>query len=97
MVSRCGRGGMAELEAPAGQGRRVLIVVENLPVPFDRRVWLECQALRARGYEVSVICPQGPGGATGYYFRTARRWRSCDPPTCCSCRCTISRRAPAHG
>ena len=24
---------------------RILIVVQNLPVPFDRRVWLECQAL----------------------------------------------------
>jgi glycosyltransferase involved in cell wall biosynthesis len=42
-------------------GRRVLIIVQNLPVPLDRRVWLECQALRAQGYEVSVICPQGPG------------------------------------
>jgi glycosyltransferase involved in cell wall biosynthesis len=38
----------------------VLIVVQNLPVPLDRRVWLECQALRAAGYEVSVICPKGP-------------------------------------
>lgn len=39
----------------------VLIIVENLPVPLDRRVWLECQALVARGYRVSVICPKGPG------------------------------------
>ncbi|TDC53146.1 glycosyltransferase WbuB [Jiangella ureilytica] len=39
----------------------VLIVVQNLPVPLDRRVWLECQALLARGYRVSVICPKGPG------------------------------------
>jgi glycosyltransferase involved in cell wall biosynthesis len=39
----------------------VLIIVQNLPVPLDRRVWLECQALVARGYEVSVICPKGPG------------------------------------
>jgi glycosyltransferase involved in cell wall biosynthesis len=39
----------------------VLIVVQNLPVPLDRRVWLECQALVASGYEVSVICPKGPG------------------------------------
>jgi glycosyltransferase involved in cell wall biosynthesis len=36
-----------------------LIVVENLSVPFDRRVWQECQALRDAGYEVSVVCPQG--------------------------------------
>ena len=39
----------------------VLIIVQNLPVPLDRRVWLECQALLARGYRVSVICPEGPG------------------------------------
>lgn len=39
----------------------VLIIVQNLPVPLDRRVWLECQALAANGYEVSVICPKGPG------------------------------------
>jgi glycosyltransferase involved in cell wall biosynthesis len=38
---------------------RALVVVENLSVPFDRRVWQECQALRDAGYEVSVICPQG--------------------------------------
>ena len=33
--------------------------MQNLPVPFDRRVWLECQALVARGYEVRVVCPKG--------------------------------------
>ena len=38
---------------------RALIVVENLSVPIDRRVWQECQALNQAGYEVSVICPQG--------------------------------------
>jgi glycosyltransferase involved in cell wall biosynthesis len=38
--------------------RRVLIIVENLPVPFDRRVWLEATALRDAGYEVTVICPR---------------------------------------
>jgi glycosyltransferase involved in cell wall biosynthesis len=42
-------------------GRHVCIVVQNLPVPFDRRVWRECQALRAAGYEVSVVCPKGKG------------------------------------
>lgn len=41
--------------------RRILIVVENLPVPLDRRVWLESQALVAAGYQVSVICPMGRG------------------------------------
>jgi glycosyltransferase involved in cell wall biosynthesis len=42
------------------QRRRILIIVENLPVPFDRRVWAEAQSLRRAGYEVSVICPRGP-------------------------------------
>ncbi len=42
-------------------GRSICIVVQNLPVPFDRRVWLECQALQAAGYEVSVVCPKGKG------------------------------------
>ena len=45
----------------AGRKRRVLIIVENLPCPFDRRVWQEAQALRAHGYEVSIICPTGRG------------------------------------
>jgi glycosyltransferase involved in cell wall biosynthesis len=39
--------------------RHALILVENLSVPFDRRVWQECLALREHGWEVSVICPQG--------------------------------------
>jgi len=39
--------------------RRVLIIVQNLPVPFDRRVWLECQALVSAGYRVAVVCPKG--------------------------------------
>jgi glycosyltransferase involved in cell wall biosynthesis len=41
--------------------RRVLIIVQNLPVPFDRRVWLEACALRDAGYRVSVVCPKAPG------------------------------------
>ena len=41
--------------------RRVLIIVQNLPVPFDRRVWLECQALVSSGYRVAVVCPKGSG------------------------------------
>ncbi|AIG80171.1 Hypothetical protein AJAP_36865 [Amycolatopsis japonica] len=38
---------------------KALILVENLSVPFDRRVWQECQTLRDAGWEVHVICPQG--------------------------------------
>ncbi len=47
--------------ASAGKPRRVLIIVENLPVPFDRRVWHEATTLKAAGYEVSVICPVDKG------------------------------------
>ncbi len=42
-------------------GNAVLIIVENLPVPLDRRVWQESKALRDAGYEVVVICPQMRG------------------------------------
>ena len=45
---------------PGAAGPHVLIIVQNLPVPLDRRVWLECAALVQRGYAVSVICPMGP-------------------------------------
>ncbi|WET80182.1 glycosyltransferase family 4 protein [Amycolatopsis sp. QT-25] len=38
---------------------KALILVENLSVPFDRRVWQECQTLRDAGWDVHVICPQG--------------------------------------
>lgn len=40
---------------------RVLILVENLPVPLDRRVWQEACALRDLGHEVTVICPRMRG------------------------------------
>ncbi len=43
----------------AGKQRKVLIIVENLPVPFDRRVWQEAMTLQQAGYQVVVICPQG--------------------------------------
>jgi hypothetical protein len=45
-----------------GQLRRVLILVENLPSPFDRRVWQEACTLRDAGYVVSIIFPSGSGG-----------------------------------
>ena len=41
--------------------RKVLVIVENLPSPFDRRVWQESTTLRDAGYEVSIICPTGKG------------------------------------
>lgn len=54
--------------ARRGVGRRVLIVVENLPVPFDRRVWAEATTLAAHGYTVSVISPKGKGFVADYEF-----------------------------
>src|SRR6187455_1157969 len=45
--------------APGRPG--VLIIVENLPCPFDRRVWQEALALTANGYDVTIICPKGRG------------------------------------
>ncbi len=61
---------MASTGKPAtdqrGRGRRILIVVENLPVPFDRRVWAEATTLAAHGYTVSVISPKGKGFEAEY-------------------------------
>jgi glycosyltransferase involved in cell wall biosynthesis len=45
----------------------VCIIVENLTVPLDRRVWKEACALRDAGYRVSVICPKGKGVFTAGY------------------------------
>ncbi len=46
--------------------RKILIIVENLPVPFDTRVWQEATTLAANGYTVSVICPKGKGYVAEY-------------------------------
>lgn len=46
--------------------RRVLIIVENLPLPFDRRVWQEATTLHRAGYQVSIICPTGKGSEKKY-------------------------------
>jgi len=53
---------------PAGAlaGRKILIVVENLPLPFDRRVWQEARTLTAAGAQVCVICPTGKGFTKRY-------------------------------
>jgi len=56
------------MSASPGEARRgrVLILVENLPVPFDRRVWLESKALTRAGWLVSVICPKGGAWTADY-------------------------------
>src|SRR5205823_4436303 len=52
--------GMLAVTKPESS-RRVLIIVENLPVPFDRRVWAEATTLKDAGYAVAVICPKARG------------------------------------
>jgi glycosyltransferase involved in cell wall biosynthesis len=42
-------------------GKRILFIVENLPSPFDRRVWQEVNALKEKGAAISIICPVGKG------------------------------------
>ena len=56
-----------EPPATGSKSISVCIVVENLPVPTDRRVWSEACALRDAGYLVSVICPKGKKSATNSY------------------------------
>ena len=45
----------------ASAGKRILFIVENLPSPFDRRVWQEATTLHQNGYQVFIICPTGKG------------------------------------
>lgn len=46
--------------------RKVLIIVENMPVPQDFRVWKEARSLREAGYRVTVLCPKGKGATHTY-------------------------------
>lgn len=56
-----GNGRSPKVRPGAARSPHVLIVVQNLPVPLDRRVRLECLALIEAGYRVTVICPKGTG------------------------------------
>jgi glycosyltransferase involved in cell wall biosynthesis len=47
-------------------GKHILMVVENLPLPFDRRVWQEANTLKESGAEVSIICPKMKGYTKSY-------------------------------
>jgi glycosyltransferase involved in cell wall biosynthesis len=62
-------------EAGSGRAKRVLIIVQNLPVPFDRRVWLECKALVAAGYDVTVVCPKGKNDPAYEVIDTVRIYK----------------------
>lgn len=48
--------------------KKALIIVENMSVPFDPRVWKEATSLHQNGYEVSVLCPRGRNHERGYEF-----------------------------
>jgi glycosyltransferase involved in cell wall biosynthesis len=64
----------------------VCIIVENLPVPVDRRVWQEARALHEAGYRVSVICPKARGfelsreTREGIEIYRYRAWEASSPP-----------------
>ncbi len=58
----------------------ILILVQNLPVPFDRRVWMEAQSLRTAGYDVSVVSPAPPGEEPHQVIDGVRVRRYPQPP-----------------
>lgn len=67
--------------AALSPNRRILILVENLPVPLDRRVWLEATTLVQAGYEVNVICPTGRGWDKSFeIIENVHIWRYPEPP-----------------
>jgi len=47
--------------------KRLVLLVQNLPVPFDRRVWQEATSLQSQGYDVTVICPSNDGHPAGSF------------------------------
>jgi glycosyltransferase involved in cell wall biosynthesis len=47
-------------------GKHILIIIENLPAPFDRRVWQEASSLKKQGADVSIICPKMKGYSDSY-------------------------------
>jgi len=46
--------------------KKILIIVENISVPFDDRVWKEATTLQRNGYEVTVLSPRGQGYVRGH-------------------------------
>lgn len=46
--------------------KKVLIIVENIPVPVDIRVWQQAVSLQASGYEVTVLCPRRKDWQQGF-------------------------------
>ncbi|NOT33781.1 MAG: glycosyltransferase family 4 protein [Candidatus Eisenbacteria bacterium] len=64
-----------------GSPGRVLHLSENLTLPFDRRVWMELNALKDAGYSVAAICPAGERWAAGHEVLDGIEiWRYPPPP-----------------
>ncbi|HTR97558.1 MAG TPA: glycosyltransferase family 4 protein [Candidatus Acidoferrales bacterium] len=64
-----------------GSPGRVLHLSENLTLPFDRRVWLELNALAAAGWQVTAICPMGESGTEPFeVLNGIEIWRYPPPP-----------------
>jgi glycosyltransferase involved in cell wall biosynthesis len=59
---------MGRFRRDVSVSKKVLIIVENLPVPMDFRVWKEARSLRDAGYEVVVLCPRSKSAKEGYEF-----------------------------
>lgn len=57
-----------------------LIIVQNLSVPYDRRVWLECNSLIAAGFDVSVICPRAKDDSKKESLNNVKIYRYAPPP-----------------
>jgi glycosyltransferase involved in cell wall biosynthesis len=60
---------------------RIAILVQNLPVPFDRRVWQEARTLAAAGADVTVICPGDERHPAGTFEIEGVRVLRYEPPT----------------
>ena len=52
-------------------GARILILLQNEPIPSDRHVWNESTALVRAGYDVTVVCPTGEKRDRGDYEEIA--------------------------
>lgn len=63
-----------------GWRTHVLIIVQNLPIQVDRRVLLELHELLDKGYQVSLICPKGPGDPAREEIDGARIYKYAPAP-----------------
>jgi len=57
------------------QAKKILILVENLPVPLDRRVWMEATTLVETGYQGSDDRPKGKYSAFYEVMQNVRIYR----------------------